>query len=89
MKVKSISARISEKAAKELDFLIEELNLSKTAIFEMVIKKLYAEEQKKKAQLSPFDIFEELDLIGCLESDPNLSENYKSEITDSLIKKHS
>ena len=89
MKLKSISARIKDETAQKIDFLQKDLNLTQTDVIVKAVEVLYVDVQKQKEKPSPFDVFEDLGLIGCFEGDSDLSENYKSEIQGYLDKKHS
>jgi len=88
MKKKSISARIGKETVQEIDSLVEELDLNQTDLLVYAISLLYKSVQKQKEESSPFDLLEDLGLIGCFEGDPHLSKNYKSEISDILTEKH-
>jgi hypothetical protein len=39
---------------------------------------------KEKKQKSPFELLEELNLIDCLDAEPDLSINYKNKSSNSL-----
>lgn len=89
MKHNTINARVGEKTAHQVDYLKEELNIDRTAVIVKALDLLYRSVEEQKAKPSPFEAFDDLGLIGCFEGDADLSENYKTEIADSLNKKYS
>jgi hypothetical protein len=78
MKSKTIHARIEDQTFEELEYPKKDLGMPETT---QVIS--FA------SRNSPFEMLEEMGMIGTLKTPPDLSENYKDVITKSLRKKHS
>lgn len=52
------------------------------------IHRLYTFFKRKKTKPTPFELLEELNLIGFLKGEPDLSVSYKDYLTDLLLEKH-
>lgn len=90
MKAKLITARIDEQVFAQIEYLKRHFGDSNTtSILKEAIRHYYNEIKSKESQKSPFDLLEELNLIGCLEAEENLSLDYKTVLSKSLSKKHS
>jgi hypothetical protein len=87
MKNKFLSARLNPDTEYQAQFLMEVLHLGKTSLIETAISYLYKETQKRCRKKTPFALMDECHLIGALEAEADLSENYKAKITQSLEKK--
>ncbi len=83
-----IHARISEETQSEIALLKRELKLSHvSSVITFAIHKL-AQETSNTNTISPFDMIEEMGLIGSIEEAPNLSRDYKKQLSSSLRSKH-
>lgn len=90
MRDRTIQARISKDTDREIVFLKEILGIQRvTEIITLSIHRLALEYQQNQARQSPFEVLEELGVIGSVENaDPFLSQNYKSVIRQNLKVKH-
>ena len=90
MRNRTIQARISDSTDREIEFLKEALGVRQvTEVITLSIHRMALEQKKAKSKQTPFEAMEELGLIGCIEdSDPSLSQNYKSILLESLKAKH-
>lgn len=89
MKGKVITAREGEEVDFQIQYLKAQLATSSTTkVLTEAIHQLYKSFKDKEAQKSPFEMLEELNLIGCIEGNKNLSREYKKELYQSLSKKH-
>lgn len=88
MKHKFLSARLNPDTEYKAHYLMDVLHVGKTSLIETAIGYLYEETRKQCQKKSPFALMEECRLIGALETESDFSENYKSNITQSLDKKH-
>lgn len=90
MKTKTITARIDEQVCFQIDYLKAHLGASSTTnVLKTAVHRLYDSFKENEAQKSPFELLEELNLIGCCESEEKLSSDYKKELYQSITKKHS
>lgn len=90
MRTKVITARIDDQASFQIEFLKRHLHLPHTTqVLLRAISSLYGAVKEKEAQKTPFELLEELELIGCLEGEKDLSQNYKKVLSESLQAKHS
>lgn len=87
MKNKFLSARLNSDTEYKAQYLMEVLHVGKTSLIEAAIGHLYEETRKRCQKKSLFTLMEECHLIGALEAEPNLSEDYKTKTTKSLEKK--
>lgn len=84
-----ITARIDEEVGFEIEFLKHRLGWqSTTHVLTEAVHNLYNSVKQQEAKKSPFELLEELNLIGCFEGENTLSQNYKNELSKSLSKKH-
>ena len=90
MRNRTIQARISEDTDQEITFLKETLGLEKvTEIITLSIHRLALEHQQNQNKQSPFEVLEELGLIGCIKNaDVSLSQNYKAILSKNFKAKH-
>lgn len=89
MKTKIVTARINEQIGFEIEYLKRHLNVqSTTQVITEAVTNLYTYVKEKKSQKTPFELLEELHLIGCFEGEKGLSQTYKEEISNSLSKKY-
>ena len=89
MKNRTIQARIEDKAYEELEFLKKDLGMKETTqVISFALHHLFTERKKTRENKSPFEAMEELGLIGSFSGAPDLSENYKEVLINSLKKKH-
>ena len=90
MKRKVITARIDEQVFFQIEYLKRHLgDTNTTHILKEAVRHLYNDVKEQEAQKSPFELLEELNLIGCFEGEEDLSINYKNVLSQSLTKKHS
>lgn len=89
MKTKIVTARMEEEVFHQIEYLKNQLGTnSTTGILKEAVHNLYNSFKKKEIRKSPFELLDELNLIGCIQGKKDLSVNYKKEITKSLVKKH-
>lgn len=89
MKTKVITARLNEQAGLKMEYLKRHLGTqSTTQILMKAVDTLYNTVKEKETQKSPYELLEELNLLGCFEGEANLSQAYKSVLSESLKKKH-
>lgn len=89
MKARIITARIDEQIIFQIDYIKRHLKAdSTTQVLKTAVSSLYGAIKQQELQKSPFALLEELQLIGCFEGEQELSQIYKSDISDSLHKKH-
>lgn len=70
-------------------FLKKDLGMKETTkVVSYALDFLFSETKNKKKQKTPFELMDEYDLIGSIDSPSNLSEDYKDIILKSLNKKH-
>jgi len=79
-----INARLDDELARKLAELRRRTGRSTTEIVKASIEAYYEAERSRPRALELL-----ADLIGAGDADPNLSTNYKAELTASLSKKHS
>ncbi len=83
-----ITARVDAEVEMEIEFLKRHfIEKNTTTILIKAIHNLFNEIRQQKTKLSPFEILEELNLIGCFEGEKLLSQNYKDKFSRSLNKK--
>lgn len=87
MKSKFLSARLNPDTEYKAQYLMEVLHVGKTSLIETAIGHLYEETRKRCQKKTLFALMEENHLIGALEAESNLSEEYKAETLKSLEKK--
>lgn len=84
-----IHARISDITRKEIEYLKVELGIDQTtAIIEFALHHIVTEYKNKSKQKSPFEALQGMNLIGSIDADPDLSENYKNVVQKGVGKKH-
>lgn len=89
MKTKLVTARFDEDVFTEIAFLRNKLQArTTTEVITEAIHFLYNDMIQKEKKKSPFELLEELGLIGCMDDKPNLSSDYKKNLSTSLEKKH-
>lgn len=89
MKTKTITARMDEQVIFQIEYLKDQLGASSTTrVLTEAVHLLYSSVKDKKVQKSPFELLEELNLIGCCEGEKNLSRDYKKELNQTFAKKH-
>ena len=89
MKTKIITARLDEQVGFQIEYLKSHLGVnSTTQVLKEAIHSLYEDVKQKESQKSPFELLEELHLIGCFEGEKKLSQNYKKKFSQSLEKKY-
>lgn len=85
---KIITARINKDVDFQINFIKNHLGVeSTTQVLTQAVNNLYDVIKEKEVKKNPFEILEELNLIGCFEGEKTLSENYKEELSDSLKSK--
>jgi hypothetical protein len=90
MKNRVLTARVSDTLHHEIEFLKSSLGLTNTtSVLTHAIHTLYEARKKNQVQKSSLEMFEEKGLIGCFEGAPDLSTNYKDEISEIIVRKHS
>jgi len=89
MKTKMISARVDKELELQIEYLKSSLGVqTMTQVLTEAIHHLYYDSKAKAVRKTPFELLEELQLIGCLEDEKSLSTDYKAELSASLYKKH-
>lgn len=89
MKTKLITARVDQNVCDQIAYLKKELGeRTTTNIVTEAVKCLYDSVKHQESQKSPFEMLEELDLIGCFDGEPTLSTDYKKALSDSLEQKY-
>lgn len=86
---KIITARIDDQVGYQIEYLKQHLGIqSTTRILTEAIGSFYNDIKQEERQKTPFELLEELNLIGCFEGEKTLSKNYKKILSQSLAKKH-
>jgi hypothetical protein len=89
MKIRTITARVTEKVNSEIEFLKSSLGLpSTTSVLNYAIHRLYEIRKEEESRKSSLEMFEERGLFGCIEASSDLSTNYKQEMTKVVQRKH-
>lgn len=90
MRTRIITARMSAALTAEIEFLKSSLRLPNvTSVLTFAIHSLYESVKKEDAKKTSLELFEESGLLGCMEAAPDLSVQYKDELSDIIAKKHS
>ena len=61
---------------------------STTSVLKEAVHRFYNDFKQKETQKTPYELLEELNLVGCINGGKNLSRDYKKELSQSLTKKH-
>ncbi len=89
MKIRTITARVTDKVNFEIEFLKSSLQLpNTTSVLTYAIHSLYQTLKDEESQKSSLEMFEEKGLFGCMEAAPDLSTTYKQEMTEVIARKH-
>ena len=89
MRKRIITARIDAQIEFKIEFLKCHLGeKSTTTILTEAVHNLFNVVKEREKKQTPFEILEELNLIGCFEGEESLSQIYKDEISKSLNKKY-
>ena len=89
MKVRTITARITDIVNFEIEFLKSSLQLpNTTSVLTYAIHNLYETLKEEESQKSSLEMFEEKGLFGCIEAASDLSTTYKQEISEVIARKH-
>lgn len=81
-----INARLDEVHRDRLLYLTRATHATVTGVLKEAIDLYY--EQQKKLKAKPSQALFECGFVGVAEGDPDLSENYKATLGDSLAAKH-
>lgn len=88
MSGKTVSARLNEKTAWELEFLKSSMGAKKTTdVLTEAIHHLYTLQSQKQQKKTAFDFLKETGFIGAIEGDKSDSIDYKKQITKRIKKK--
>ncbi len=90
MRTRIITARMNDSITAEIEFLKSSLRLPNvTSVLTFAIHSLYKSVKKEDSKKTSLEHFQESGLLGCMEAAPDLSVNYKNELSDIIAKKHS
>lgn len=81
-----INARLDEEYASKLVYIQQQTNQGVSDVIKSALNLYY--QQLKNEQKNHLELLTQTGFIGCGETDPNLSMNYKSILTDSLKAKY-
>lgn len=85
-KTQRVNARLDESRAGKLAALCRETGASVTEVIQEAIDVMYERHRQRATKAK--EIFERVGFIGAAEGPPDLSETYRSELTELLEKKH-
>lgn len=89
MSKRVITTQIDGEMEFQIEFLKRHLGAKNTTqVLSEAVQHLYNSIKQQKAKRSPFELLEELNLIGCFEGEKSLSQNYKKELSKSLNSKN-
>lgn len=90
MKSRTIQARIEDQTYEELEFLKKDLGMHETTqVVSFALHQLFKERKRNRAKKTPFEMMEELGLLGAVQGPSKLSETYKEKLKSSLQSKYS
>ncbi len=89
MKTKLITARMDEQEIFQIEYLKKHLRSeSTTQVLRNALNCLYQDVKQKEVKKTPFELLEELHLIGSFEGEKELSIDYKKKISKYVEQKH-
>ncbi len=81
-----INARVDDELAKKVEELRRLTGKSASAIIKAALE-AYFETVKGSSEVRPRHVLEQAGFIACVHGEPNLSRDYKRELSDSLGRK--
>jgi hypothetical protein len=81
-----IITQLDDDVANKLTYIQQQTGQDTEAVLKAAIEQYY--EQLQHPQKTALDIFQDLGLVGCIDTDPDLSTTYKSVISQSLEQKY-
>ncbi|MEH2307157.1 CopG family transcriptional regulator [Nostoc sp.] len=81
-----INARLDDEYADKLAFIQQQTNQAVTDVIKSALELYY--QQLQQEQKNPFSMLTQTGFIGCGETHPDLSVNYKSILRDGLKAKY-
>lgn len=83
-----LNINLEEEEVTKLSIIQKITGKDLTEVLRTAIDRYHQQVNKAPIQKSPLQIFTELGLVGCLEGEPDLSNNYKSVVKSYILKKH-